>query len=81
MKKYIQVGNIKDLEAPETKNGMVIAGRMKDQLWLQNVQHDPAIKIYFDVDAGELVIRAKINNGEFLAIKDLPGIAEKGFIK
>lgn len=80
MKKYIQSGPITAIEKVKSPNGLVIAGRSGRQVWIQNLEA-PGVKIEFNDQKHELVLRIPLNDGEYVAIKDLEGMSDKKIIE
>lgn len=77
MKKLFQVGDLAQIKEPKSKNSAIIVGRAGKQVWVQHLEVDANCTYNFNPLTDEFTIKFKLKDGEFLAIKDLTGIAEK----
>jgi hypothetical protein len=80
VKKLLQKGQIHDIESikkiyPVEDNGIIIASRVGSQCYTRNFEVYPSesFSMKYDSDANELVIRVKMNDGDFLALYDCKG--------
>jgi hypothetical protein len=71
MKKQLKIGRLDKLGL----NSVVIAYRAGKSVRVQNLELSPAIKLEKTDD--ELIIRVKLADGDFLALDEEPGIADK----
>ena len=82
MKKYIHVGDLKALSKSPASNGLMIAMRSGDKVMIQNLdsQSPNPLTIKYDKEGQKLVIEIVMRDGEYVALKDLPGFTEKRWI-
>ena len=82
MKRVMQVGSLANLRSPKGDREQIVFGRTGKKVWIQNLEVLSRDKFSFELNeaTNELIIKAKINDGEFLAIKELKGIADKEFV-
>ena len=82
MKKLLQRGKLAEIESitknKPVSNGMIIGSRANGKVSLQNLEFHPehAFKVSYDPIEGEMTIRVKMNEGDFLALHDCKGIKE-----
>ena len=72
-----------DLAHSKLENLLTVAYRKKDILYVQNMESHPkgGLKVFFDPKTGKVIMEFKLNERQFLAIGDSPGMAEKKEIK
>ena len=85
MKKVFVVDKLEseNLQNSLLKKSLIVAYRKDNKLFYQNIEFHPKAggSINFEPMTGDLVIRVKLRNGDFLAIGDYDGVAEKGKIE
>lgn len=80
MRKTLQIGTVQDLKEPASTNGQIILGRDGNGVWLQNCELIPKNKFSFKLEKGVLTIEIKLNEGEYVAVKDVKGMADKEWV-
>jgi hypothetical protein len=73
MKKLLRIGKLAAL----TKKSMILAYRSGDQFQINGLEMEPRDRFVFEKTETELVIRVRLADGEFLAIDEEAGLAEK----
>jgi hypothetical protein len=69
----------RDLRNSEYKNLLILAYRNERKLYLQNFESLPkgSVDVEFDHTTGKVTLSFCLQNSQFLAVGDHPGIAEK----
>jgi len=73
MKKVLKVGKLVAL----SKKSMILAYRQGDSFQINGLEVNPSDRFKFEKTETELVIRVSLADGEFLAIDEEAGLAEK----
>lgn len=73
MKKLLKVGHLKSL----TPKSCILAYRAGKDISVQNLETEPTGAIRFEKTDDEFIIRISMVDGDFLALDEEKGIAEK----
>jgi hypothetical protein len=73
MKKILKIGSLAALG----KKSMIIAYRSGSNFQINGLEFSPTDRFTFEKTEGELVIRIQLADGEFLALDEEAGLAEK----
>jgi hypothetical protein len=82
MKKAFLKGTLQEVSKAQAKNGLIVAYRVGSTYHLQNLELNPkaAFELLPSADKNELILKIKMNDGDFLVLQDAEGVAEKGTI-
>ena len=73
MKKVLKIGSLTSLG----KKSMILAYRTGQSYQIQGLEFEPASSFTIEKTEHELLIRVRMNDGDFLALDEEPGVADK----
>ena len=82
MKKVFVKGTLQEIGNNPSKQGQIIAFRAGSTYHFQNLEFSPKTSFEFlpSADKNELILKVRMNDGDYLVIQDAGGVAEKGKI-
>lgn len=77
MKKRLIVGDMKEFKKFYSDTAQIVAGRAGKEIWIQNLEFFPDNAVSISKADGEITIKIKLKDGDYLVIQDDQGMTDK----